>query len=104
MSAAWNLPDGCHPFDIPGNSIAAEHQARHWEQNVREVEQRAREDLLRLCSVPGPIRNAYLEYCADHGIASIPQYVATLERMNAVQWQRTCGLIWQGQFNDPEVA
>lgn len=83
---------------LPGNSLATELCDREWEANRREVEAQARRELALLCVVPGGVRNGYLEYVADHGITSVPQYVATLERINAGIWSRTVDLIFQQQF------
>lgn len=96
MSAG--LPDGCLPHMLPGNSIAAAHQAAHWEANRREVEAQAWRDLDRLCAIPGPVRNEYLEYIADHGHIGTWQYACLLEQTNSERWQRTVDLIWQEQF------
>lgn len=96
--SAPGLPDGCLPHMLPGNSLASELCDRHWEANRREVEAQARRELALLCAVPGAVRNGYLEYCADHGVTSILEYVATLERINAGQWVRTVDLIFQQQF------
>lgn len=98
------LPDSIGAADLPGNSLAAAHQEAHWEANRREVEAQAWRDLDRLCAIPGPVRNEYLEYIADHGHLSTWQYASLLEQTNAARWQRTVNAIWQTQFNDPEAA
>lgn len=88
------LPDGCLPHMLPSNSTAEETFDRHCEAFAKDIEQQAREDLYARCILPSETRSAYLDYCGDHGICSVIDYVAALEKINAREWQLTHEL-WQ---------
>ena len=102
MSAG--LPDGCLPHMLPSNSTAAELFDRHCELYAREIKQLARDDLQARCIMPGPARSGYLDYCAEHGICSVIDYVAELEQIDALEWQRTVALWERVQFHGSDAA
>lgn len=103
MDAAY--PDGVHALQIPGNSHADEAHDLAWIINRPRIEMQARDELRTLCAMAGTqVRAGYIEYCAEHGITSIPDYVRMLERINARVWERTVALILRDFTHDPEAA
>jgi hypothetical protein len=98
-------PDGVHVLRVPGNSHADEAADLAWIINRPRIEMQARDELRSLCATPATqVRAGYLEYCAEHGITSIPDYVRMLERINARTWERTVRLILRDFTNDGDVA
>ena len=102
MSAG--LPDGCLPHMLPGNDAASEMFERQWSLYSEEIKQNARDDLQARCIMPSPTRAGYLDYCAEHGICSVIDYVAELEQINATEWQRTVALWERVQFHGSDAA
>ena len=81
-------------YMLPGNDPAHAMFDRHCEAFAKDIEQQAREDLYTRCILPSETRSAYLDYCADQGICSVIDYVATPEKIKAREWQLTLEL-WQ---------
>ena len=103
MSSA-GLPDSIGAADLPGNDAASEMFERQWSLYSEEIKQNARDDLQARCIMPGPARSGYLDYCAEHGICSVIDYVAALEQINALEWQRTVALWERAQFHGSDAA
>lgn len=101
MSAG--LPDGTLPHMLPGNDPASALFERQWSMYSEEIKQQARDDLQARCIMPGATRRGYIDYCADHGLMSVLDYVSELERIDALEWQRTVHLWTCVQF-DPSAA
>lgn len=102
MSAG--LPDGCLPHMLPGNDAASDLFERQWSLYSEEIKQNARDDLLARCIMPGPSRSGYLDFCAEHGICSVIDYVAALEQIDALEWQRTVAMWERVQFHGGDAA
>ena len=100
MSAG--LPDGTLPHMLPGNDAASELFERTWAAYSAEIKQQARDDLQGRCMF-GETRRGYLDYCAEHGLCSVIDYVAALESCNALDWQYTVNL-WTRVQLDPDAA
>lgn len=96
----WNLPDGVHPFDIPGNSRAEELRDIHYAIVRLEVEKQARDDLTALCKVPGVFRNLYLSRVSSDGIVSPVEFVRELQERDDCVWQRACAMVYQAMTGD----